>query len=52
LVIITAGRPKYIPTFNKIRLNPYPSISSSESISTKSKSDNLVASLNKEIELK
>ena len=29
-----AGMAKYIPTFNKIRLSPYPSISASESIST------------------
>jgi len=51
-LIPIAGMAKYIPTFNKIRPDPYPNISSSELISAKSKSDNWVASLNKEIELK
>jgi len=51
-VIVIAGMAKCIPTFNKIRLEQYPRFSSSELISAKSKSDNFVASLNKEIELK
>jgi hypothetical protein len=29
-VIITVGMPKYMPTFNKIKPIPYPSISASE----------------------